>query len=162
MSTDIVGVLQAVFGVAAGRIVYNPPAAPADDGGARRLQTAPYTATYFFFNDPTSTLPGPTDLVHSFAMTSELVTAFAAIGLNYDSTNNMAGTMTIYPNYRPTWIMQPVVDAQSHSINISLTTSTTGNLYAELVKDDATVLPSSRQVTMLVDAFGTPSDISYT
>lgn len=125
------------------------------------LQMAPYPASYNFFNDPTSPLPGPTDLAHSFAMTSALVSGFAAIGLNYDATHNMAGTMSIYPNTRPIWIVQPVVDAQSHSINVSLTTSTTGNLYAELVKDDAEVLPSSRQVTMLVDGFGTPAEISY-
>jgi len=70
--------------------------------------------------------------------------------------------MTVFPNVRPTWTIQPVVEAQSTSISISLTTSTTGTLYAELVSDEVNVLPSSRQVTELTDAFGAPVAITYT
>ena len=158
LTYSIIQVLQSILGVGQGRIVYQEPAT--GDGESRRLATT--TATYLFYNDPTSSLPSPSDLVNSFAFVDELVTQFAAIELNYDPTYNLAGSMTVFPNVRPTWTIQPVVEAQSTSISISLTTSTTGTLYAELVSDEVNVLPSSRQVTELTDAFGAPVAITYT
>jgi hypothetical protein len=138
-----------MYGVPGARFAYNAP--PADDGasagagGGGRLLQAPGTTTlnYIFFNDPTSMLPSPEDLVNSFSVTSDLVAAFAAIGLNYDATNNLAGSVTIFPNPRPAFASTPATVPAATKVTVTATFTISGTMFAQLVKDEER-LPSSR------------------
>lgn len=137
-------------------IVYIP------EESTRRLQDTSSEANYYIYTDTESTMPSPTDLVTYLAIPRELAERLLEYDIVLDQTHNIAQSIVTLPNPRPTWVSSPLVSSTTKtSVSINFSVSTNGTIYLEIINDGDTI-PSSRQVSLGLNAYGVVSTMVYT
>eukprot|EP00358_Blepharisma_japonicum_P005528 CAMPEP_0202941272 /NCGR_PEP_ID=MMETSP1395-20130829/1391_1 /ASSEMBLY_ACC=CAM_ASM_000871 /TAXON_ID=5961 /ORGANISM="Blepharisma japonicum, Strain Stock R1072" /LENGTH=1186 /DNA_ID=CAMNT_0049636345 /DNA_START=641 /DNA_END=4198 /DNA_ORIENTATION=- len=154
LTTTVINVLAQQLAISSSLIAYITPT-------SRLLDDSFTSASYYIYSDPTSSLPSPQDSVTYMAIPSELNTRLSAYGISLDLTYNIAQSITVLSNPRPTWIEAPSATTTTKTaVTITLKCSTAGTLYMQVI-NDGDVIPSSRQVTLGVNAYGKAATMVY-
>lgn len=118
------------------------------------------TASYIILNDELSDLPSPLDMIQYMAIPSEFSSSLSPLGISLDTSFNIAASGYLVPNSHPEWSLLPEdLTLTSDSVQFYLSLNMEGVIYAEILPD-TDYLPSSRQVSMLLDAYNNPVPIS--
>jgi hypothetical protein len=119
------------------------------------------TASYLILNDELSDLPSPLDMIQYMAIPSEFSSSLSPLGISLDTSFNIAASAYLVPNSHPEWSLLPEdLNLTSDSVQFYISLNMDGVIYAEVIAD-TDYLPSSRQVSMLLDAYNNPVSISF-
>lgn len=119
------------------------------------------TVSYLILNDDTSDLPSPLEMIQYMAIPSELSSALSPFGIVLDTSFNIASSGTLVPNSHPEWSLYPTeVTLTPSSVSFEISLNIAGTIYAEIV-EDSEYLPSSRQVSLFLDAYDVYAPIHH-